>query len=396
MLINEDSLLRFKPIYPVYRVTGSTFRIGAQLGITAEIYDPEGQGWLLAHLMDGTRSFHEIVTAMQAQFPSLGREDIEEGVEAFDQQGFLEDAKPSSYDGINDEPLTRFIGNVNYFSHFAKSADHRGTQQDILRESKIALLGLGGGGSNVLPLLVASGIGHIIAVDYDRVERTNLNRQLLYREGDIGSLKTEIAQRIVNEMNSLVDFTIVTRKITSVEDVRSVIKGADLVICAMDEPPVLAQRRVNRACILENIPCLYGLSQITSGRIFSVLPYQSGCVDCLLLHGTKIDPLYIPQLKGFLNAGFTAPTMSFAPHIAKLSGLIAHEAIRLLTNYTVPQSVAKQLEYDYEADSLQSILEWPQYVSECPTCGTGHEKDFPLVSLYPEMNLGEKELTIYG
>ncbi len=374
---------RIKPIYPIYRVTPTSFRIGAQVNVTAEFDDEDGQVWELVQLMDGTRSFSDLVLAMQKKFPDLSVEDVEAGIATLDEEGFVENAKLSRYDAQTSDPEIRYIGNVNFFSHYARLTTKRGGIQDQLRRAHVVLLGLGGAGSNILPLLAASGIGTITAVDYDHVELSNLNRQFLYSEQDIGELKTESARRIVNKLNSTVSFSTITRKIESAEDVQPIIQGANLVICAIDEPPFLAQRRVNYACVKENVPCLYGFTQVTHGRLFTVLPGKTGCFDCLHIHYDKGDPVFQKQLQGFFSANFVAPTISFVPQIAKLCAIIADEAVRLLTNYTPPQSVATQLEVDYELNNVQPLTIWPRYEQECPTCGYGQEEHFPGNDAYP-------------
>lgn len=381
-MFDQQAVLRVKPIYPVYRVTDTSFRIGAQVGVTAEIDDPDGQVWTLVKLLDGTRTFGEIVAAMQADYPALSAADVAEGIRALDQEGFLEDARPTIYETA-DPQLIRFVGNVNYFSHFAQIRGQRAQPQDLLRQQRVVLLGLGGAGSNILPLLAALGIGEIVAVDYDRVEASNLNRQFLYRERDIGELKTMAAARVMAEMNTAVRFTPITRKIEAAEDVRDIIHGADLVICAIDEPPFLAQRRVNLACCQEDVPCLYGLMQITSGRMFTVVPRQSGCFDCLNIHYLKHDPLFLHQFKGFQAARFNAPTITFAPDITRLCGAIAAEAVRLLTGYLAPQSIGVQVELDFEHGTTTPLVRWPRYELDCPTCGQGQADDWPIFALYP-------------
>jgi molybdopterin/thiamine biosynthesis adenylyltransferase len=376
-----DAFPRLKPIYPVYRVTDATFRIGAQFRITVEIDDPDDHLWTLVHLLDGTRDTRAVVAVMRERFPALTEEDIEQSIVMLNEEGFLDDARPASYDV--DGNLSRFAGNVNYFSHYTRLPDDRSDHQDTLRNATVVLLGLGGGGSHLLPLLSAAGIGRIVAVDYDRVELSNLNRQLLYREADIGRYKTEAAADAVKQTNSLLELSTITKKIECADDARPIVRGADLVICAIDEPPFLAQRRVNRACITEGVPCLYGLSQVTSGRMFSVLPNQSGCVDCLHLYYSMHDVNFVPQFRGFHESNFNPPTIAFAPHIARLCGLIADEAVRLLTAYREPQSVAKQVEFDFESGSLTTLTTWPRYPDECPTCGDGREQDWPVFALYP-------------
>lgn len=381
-----DSTLtpRIKPIYPVYRVDDARFRIGAQLGITAEIKDPTGQIWALAQLLDGTRTVGDIVGAMRARFPTLSAQDVEEGIRTLDTEGFIEDARPTAYDALVDGQESRYAGNINYFSHFAGLAGDRAAPQDALRSAKVVLLGLGGAGSNLLPLLLACGFGEVLAVDYDRVELSNLNRQFLYREQDIGRYKTEAAESIVAALNSSVRFSTLTMKVTSAEALRPVVRGATLVLCAIDEPPFQAQRRVNYACIKEGVACVYALSQVTSGRVFSILPERSGCFDCLNIHYSKHDAAFVQQFRGFHETNFDAPTLAFAPNLMRLCGVAVAEAVRIVTGYTPPQSIGVQLELGFESGEQTPLTTWPRYPSECPTCGTGREEDWPIFALYPE------------
>jgi molybdopterin-synthase adenylyltransferase len=382
--LSTSSLPRIKPIYPIYRVSASTFRIGAQFGITSEFDDPEGHVWALVHLMDGTRDIHGLAAEMQRRYPGLSHADVESGILALDEAGFVEDARPTAYDGLQHTPLTRFAGNVNYFSHYMGLRGNRAEAQDRLRDSSVVLLGLGGGGSSMLPLLAAAGIGRIVGVDYDRVELSNLNRQFLFRESDVGRLKTRAAERVMAELNSAVDFSTHNLKVQSSDDLRPIIRGADLVICAIDEPPFVAQRRVNAACIAENVTCLYGMSQITSGRMCSVVPKQSGCFDCLNVYYSKHDPVFVDQFRGFYASHFNPPTISFAPEIVRLASMIASEACRLLTHCPAPQSIGKQVEFDFISGSVTVLTTWPRYPDECPTCGSGRELDWPVFSVYAD------------
>ncbi len=187
----------------------------------------------------------------------------------------------------------------------------------------MTLFGLGGGGSAILPLLVALGVGRIVAVDYDRVEESNLNRQFLYHESDVGELKTTVAQRVVKNLNSRIDFSTITRKIHAAEDVYEIVRGSDLAICAIDEPPYLAQRRVNAGCVAADVTCLFAGSQVTRGRLYTVVPGQSGCFDCLNIHYTRTDPQFERQFRGFHEIDFDPPTIAFAPDILRLGSALA-------------------------------------------------------------------------
>src|SRR6187399_1440312 len=91
-------------------------------------------------------------------------------------------------------------------------------------------------------------------------------------------------------------------------------------------------------------PACTDLSMVTSGRMFSVIPYESGCVTCLNIYYSNHDPLFYRPVQRLHGFGICRPDRGFAPYIVRLSGLIAAEAVRLLTGY-VAQSIGCQVEF---------------------------------------------------
>jgi molybdopterin-synthase adenylyltransferase len=371
---------RVKSIYPVYKLREGLFRIGSQRGLTRQYKDPDNQLWELIQLMDGSRSIEQIIDEMRTKHNRLTMDDICNGIHRLDSDGFLERVQPSKYEDQRSD-LYRYSANVNYFSHYARLNTSRELLQDKLLDSKVVLLGLGGGGSTILQLLVGLGVNNITAVDYDVVEQSNLNRQFLYRNRDIGKLKTQVASEFVAEINPNAKHEFINKKINCYLDLVPIINGKDLVISTIDEPQFLAFRRVNKACVVSGIPCIFGGVQITRGRLFSVHPKQSGCLDCLHIYYEKSDPLYAEQLKGFHDAEFKSPSMAFGPNIFAICSKVAEEAVRVLTSYLPPISFAHQYEIDFETGNWHELNSWPRY-SECPTCGTGTISDWPSLSYY--------------
>ena len=367
---------RIKPIYPVYRLNHKEFRIGAQLGITAEFGDPEGQLWELASRLDG-RPIDSVIDEMRSIFPDLSKADVIEGIEILDNEGFIEETLPEET-GVS----SRYNPNVCYFSRYMGSGGNRYAPQKIISESTILLLGLGGGGSNILTMLAGLGPRKIIIVDYDKVEESNLGRQLLYKESDIGTLKSEAAAKAVMAMNSQIRIEAHNRKIERPEDVLEFIDGVDLVICAIDEPPYVAQRIVNHAIVRANVPCVFGASQVSRGRVFSVIPGKTGCFDCLNLHYSMHDPQFIEQFVAFRDIDFTPPTIAYAPAIFQLTSAIVDEAVRVLTGYAEPRSLGTQYEINFEDGSSFTHPSWPRYEAQCPTCGKGAIDEWEIFQYY--------------
>ena len=98
---------RIKPIYPLYRLNSQEFRIGAQLGITAEFGEPEGQLWELASRLDG-RPVMTVVEEVREVFPELTVEDVIDGIQLLDNEGFVEEALEEE----TDVPV-RYMPNIN-------------------------------------------------------------------------------------------------------------------------------------------------------------------------------------------------------------------------------------------------------------------------------------------
>jgi molybdopterin/thiamine biosynthesis adenylyltransferase len=371
---------RVKSIHPVYKLRPGLFRIGAQIGITRQFVDPREQLWDLVGLMDGTRDVPQLAAALAERHPTLTEADVREGLRRLDEAGLLEGADASPYDEEGAAPH-RWVANVSYFSHFQRMEDRRGEHQDRLARARVTLLGLGGAGSTVLKLLLGMGVGDITAVDYDRVELSNLNRQFFYREKDVGKLKTEAAREVVAEMSSGAAFRAVERRIDSYRDVVDLAEGRDLLISTIDEPQFLALRRVNKGAVVAGTTALFAAMQVTRGRVFTVVPGETGCFDCLHLYYHKNDALFVDQFRGFHSAKFVAPHLAFAPNVFLLCGRMATEAARLLTGYSPPTTLGQQAEIDFETGETRTLMSWPRY-DECPTCGTGVESDWPAFTYY--------------
>lgn len=113
---------RIKEIYPVYRLDQEHFRIGAQIGITKEFYDPTEQLWNLATILDG-RSLKDVLDEERRRFPDLELSDdyILDGINLLDQEGFLEETDLKEEECLN----ARYMPNVRYFSHYINSTNDR-------------------------------------------------------------------------------------------------------------------------------------------------------------------------------------------------------------------------------------------------------------------------------
>ena len=150
--------------------------------------------------------------------------------------------------------------------------------QEKLKRAKVFIAGVGGLGSPVSIYLTAAGVGHLRMVDHDRVDLTNLNRQVVHWSGDVGKRKVESAQEKLNKLNPNV--TVETLSVTiSEENASELISGFDLIVDAMDNLPT--RYLLNKTAIEHGIPFFHGAVNGFEGRAMTVIPGKTACLRCL-------------------------------------------------------------------------------------------------------------------
>lgn len=150
--------------------------------------------------------------------------------------------------------------------------------QKKLKESHIVIVGIGGLGCASAAYLTAVGAGRITIVDFDVVELSDLNRQILYWEEDLGERKVTVAQKKLSKLNPTVEITSVFAQITE-ENVSRIINGAQAVVDGLDN---LATRLVvNAACVKHKIPYIHGGVSRFRGLITTIIPGETPCLACL-------------------------------------------------------------------------------------------------------------------
>jgi molybdopterin/thiamine biosynthesis adenylyltransferase len=151
-----------------------------------------------------------------------------------------------------------------------------------LARARVLVLGAGGLGSPLLYYLAAAGVGHLTFVEDDRVSESNLNRQILYTESDLGCWKAERAAERLRVLNSTIRVTHVSAKFTG-ENGAAMVAGSDLVALALDnrETRLLA----NRLCVEQGKPLVDGGIDGWSGYVTAVVPGKTPCLACWFENG---------------------------------------------------------------------------------------------------------------
>jgi adenylyltransferase/sulfurtransferase len=149
--------------------------------------------------------------------------------------------------------------------------------QRSLIDAKVLIVGAGGLGSPVAVYLTLAGVGTLGIVDFDTVDLSNLQRQILHQEGDVGRPKVESALETLNNYNSDVNVVIHEEPLTS-ENAMDIIPQYDIIVNGADNFP--ARYLVNDASYLSGKPLVDGSILIFDGQTTVFMPGK-GCYRCL-------------------------------------------------------------------------------------------------------------------
>jgi adenylyltransferase/sulfurtransferase len=155
--------------------------------------------------------------------------------------------------------------------------------QKKLKSSHAIITGIGGLGCASAIYLTAAGVGRITIVDFDVVELSNLNRQVLYWEEDIGKKKVVVAQRKLSKLNLGTEIIPIFAKITG-KNVFSIVDGAQVVVDGLDN--FATRMLVNASCVKHKIPYIHGGVSRFRGLITTIIPGETPCLACLYPEGS--------------------------------------------------------------------------------------------------------------
>ena len=150
--------------------------------------------------------------------------------------------------------------------------------QEKLKQAKVVVAGSGGLGSPASIYLAAAGVGTIRMIDHDRVELSNLNRQILHWDKDIGRNKVDSAAEKLSQLNRSVKIEAVEETIDEV-NISRLVAGFDLIVDAMDNLPT--RYLLNKAAIDNHIPFIHGAVYGLEGRVMTIIPGKTACLRCV-------------------------------------------------------------------------------------------------------------------
>jgi adenylyltransferase/sulfurtransferase len=226
-----------------------------------------------------------------------------------------------------------------------------------LKHSKICVVGVGGLGNPITTRLAAMGVGTLRIVDRDVIELSNLHRQTMFDEDDVGQVKVEVAAKKLQKLNPdcrIEALAVSVNDYTALE----VVEGCDVVVDALDS--VNARYALNKACVKFGIPFVTGAAVGVSGQIFTILPGTSACYHCMF---PSLDEDTMP----------TCSLEGVHPSILSIvGGIEVAEAVKVITGKK-PSLSDRILHVDIE--NLDFTFTRTFRAEECPVCGTGKKEE---------------------
>ncbi|HUX55812.1 MAG TPA: HesA/MoeB/ThiF family protein [Bacteroidales bacterium] len=144
--------------------------------------------------------------------------------------------------------------------------------QEKLKQAKVLVVGAGGLGCPALQYLTVAGVGKITIVEFDMVDETNLQRQVLYGTSDVGKLKAIIAKNRLEHLNSLGEFEIINLKLDA-SNALNILENFDIIVDATDN--IETRYIINDSCVILNKPMVHGSIYKYEG-VISVFNYKGG------------------------------------------------------------------------------------------------------------------------
>ena len=212
---------------------------------------------------------------------------------------------------MNEQELSRYARQIR-LSQIGEEG-----QQKLL-DSTAVIIGMGGLGSPVAMYLAAAGVGRLIISDFDQVEESNLQRQIVHRTQDIGELKALSAKRTIDEINPNCIVETIDWELDEVE-LEEYLQKTDVVLDCSDNFPT--RFAINRASVKTKTPLVSGAAIRFEGQIASYIPNSDGpCYQCL----------YKQQ---FENTETCAMEGVLSPVVGVIGTMQALQAILILTGY---------------------------------------------------------------
>jgi molybdopterin/thiamine biosynthesis adenylyltransferase len=250
---------------------------------------------------------------------------------------------------MNDEQLLRYSRHL-----LLEEIDVAG--QEILLGSHILIVGAGGLGSAAAPYIAAAGVGTITLVDHDKVELTNLQRQIMHTQNSIGKSKVESGKQFLHSMNPALTINAIAEK-ASEDLLKALLPTVSLVLDCTDN--FATRQIINTACFDNKVPLVSGSALKFDGQL-SVFDFRSAaspCYACLFSPAEQFEEVSCASMG------------IFSPLVGIIGAMQAAQALQVLIGFGQPL-VGRMLLWNALNTEIDEIR--ISRNSECLVCGQTH------------------------
>jgi molybdopterin-synthase adenylyltransferase len=334
---------------------GDLYLLRPSAGADIHIEQPDPEGRRLLAALDGTRTREELID-------EFGAEEVGDLLAQFEELGVVEDAADD--DLIPEKVVERFDRQLRYFSDISAGPTASKCQKK-LENARIAVLGVGGLGGWSALNLACCGVGEMLLVDFDRVELSNLNRQVLYSEADVGRLKAVAAAERLKGFNSAMQVEARVQRLDSEAAIAEAIAGYDFVIDACDWPAHDIEQWINSACFAARIPFIAMSHFPPIARVGPLyVPGVTGCFACQEIGYRRTYPLFDVAMEQ--QRGKESPAATLGPACGMIGGMIGLDVLHHLTGLAQPATLGVGHIYDLRTMALEREPVVPE--PSCPIC----------------------------
>lgn len=282
-------------------------------------------------LADGNLTVEEIAAALNEKGVECSVEEVLHRLNYFNEKYLLEDLSDSSYEANFPAAYKeKFDRQLAFFGAWSRRGHHDALEFQVkLQNTHVMLIGAGGFGSDIFYCLTAMGFGKITVVDFDKVELSNLNRQSMYSEADVGKSKIKVLEEKTNVVDTS-RFRFIEKEIRSARDIAEIIAGADIGIIAADTPREKIFYWMNEACYRTRVPGLFTSGAAPLCVIIGplVVPGETSCYACSM---PGIPFRYDDPLVRLINGRTKLGVIS--PYIRVAAGLMSLELLKHVTGF---------------------------------------------------------------
>jgi molybdopterin/thiamine biosynthesis adenylyltransferase len=359
---------RVKPEHAAYLTVDGNVRVGGvTYGVGAEIADPQGWVWSLVRALDGSRTVAHVVAEVRREHPQLDERTLHTALRQLVDAGHVDDAAAGP-EGLTEREQERYDRGVAFYRWIDLAPRPTAWQvQRRLRDARVLLVGVGGTGGSAGQALAASGVGRLHLVDDDVVELSNLNRQVLYGDRDIGRPKAEVAAERLRAANCDIEVTAERRRPAGRDDLAALLPGFDVLVLAADHPHDI-RRQANLACLTAGLPWATAGYHGPSVGVQLFRPGDGPCWECR--HTTEREKADLRPAPG-QDPELVSPHLPHNPVNAVSAGmsglLLAHATLALLTGVPhLPSGCAFGVNLVLPSDT---VWDHGDRRPDCPACG---------------------------